>query len=205
MKIAELRPFHPDHAVREGAIRGASPLDQLADVHGAIMSFRASRASCRGAAWSWSAEIPRSFSRLENTMTKHFISLFAVSAALLAGCSSGDGEITVDGAKTPLTDNPNDDAVTVTVKDAPDTGYALDKVTVKAKAPDKEAIDLSCTTNDLNANKLLDKGDTIACKEGAANDLGADLAGKDIDIELHAQVDGEDKLVGEATWTPAAK
>lgn len=138
-------------------------------------------------------------------MTKLFISLFALSAAVLVGCSSGEGEITVDGSKAPLTDNPNDDAVTVTVKDAPDTGYALDKISVKAKAPDKEAIDLSCTTNDVNANKLLDKGDTIACKEGAANDLGADLAGKDVSIELHAQVDGEDELVGEATWTPTAK
>lgn len=139
-------------------------------------------------------------------MTKsYFISLLALSAALFAGCSSGDGEITVEGSKTPLTDNPNDDAVTVTVKDAPETGYALDKITVKATAPDKEAINLACTANDVNANKLLDKGDTIACKEGGTNDLGADLAGKDVEIELHADVDGTDTLVGKATWTPASK
>lgn len=138
-------------------------------------------------------------------MTKTFISLVALSLALVAGCSSGDGEITVEAAKAPLTDNGNDDAVTVTVKDAPEAGYPLDKITVKAKAPDKEAVDLACTATDVNANAKLDTGDTIACKEGATNAFGADLAGKDIDVELHATVDGEDKLVGEATWTAAAK
>ncbi|MFO0738403.1 MAG: hypothetical protein U0270_21090 [Labilithrix sp.] len=139
-------------------------------------------------------------------MTKtHFISLLALSVALLAGCSSGDGEITVEGSKTPLTDNANDDAVTVTVKDAPEEGYPLEKIVVKAKAPDKDAIDLACTTNDVNTNQKLDKGDTLSCKEGETNVLGADLAGKEIEIELHATVDGEDTLVGGATWTAAAK
>lgn len=139
-------------------------------------------------------------------MTKsYFISLLAVSVALLAGCSSGDGEITVEGSKTPLTDNPNDDAVTITVKEAPEEGYPLDKITVKAKAPDQDAVDLSCTTNDANTNQKLDKGDTVSCKEGETNALGAGLAGKEIDVELHAEVDGEDTLIGEATWTAAAK
>lgn len=122
---------------------------------------------------------------------------------LVPGCSSGDGEITVDPPKTPLTDSANDPAVTVTVKEAPTDGYALDKLTVKAIPDGKDAIDLACTANDVNNDQKLDTGDTLACTEGATNVLGADLAGQEIEIELHATVDGEDTLVGKATWTAA--
>jgi len=136
-----------------------------------------------------------------------FFSLFAslLTTSFLIGCSGSDGEITVEAAKTPLTDNGSDDAFTVTVKDAPEEGYAIDKITVKAKAEDKDAVDMTCTPNDANTNQKLDKGETVACKEGATNALGADLAGKEITVEVHAQVEGEDTLVGEATWTAAAK
>lgn len=135
-----------------------------------------------------------------------FSLVLAFTAALLAGCSSGEGEITAEGSKTPLTDGGGDDAVTVTVKDAPSDGYALDKVRVRAKPADGDAtFDLACTTTDANNSGLLDTGDRLACKEGTSNDLGASLAGKDIKVELHAEVDGEDVLVGEATWTAASK
>lgn len=128
--------------------------------------------------------------------------VLSLSATLLA-CSSGDGEITVEPSKTPLTDNGSDPAVTVTVKEAPADGYALDKLSVKAIPDGKDAVDLSCTPNDVNNNQKLDTGDTVTCNEGTTNALGADLAGKDIEIELHAVVDGDDTLVGKATWTAA--
>ena len=46
------------------------------------------------------------FTRLENDRDQDPLHLASLSLSpLLAGCSSGDGEITVEGSKTPLTDN----------------------------------------------------------------------------------------------------
>lgn len=135
-------------------------------------------------------------------MNKIFCSAILASFALLAGCSSGDGEITVEGAKTPLTESPNDALFTVKVDDAPEEGYALDGITVKALRDGKDAVNVACSTADANTNQKLDKGDTLSCTEGATNILGADAAGTEIEVELYAKVDGEDTLVGKGTWTP---
>lgn len=136
-------------------------------------------------------------------MTKNLFFALLASFALLAGCSSGDGEITVEAAKTPLTESPNDALFTMKVVETPDEGYALDGITVKATREGKDAVTISCTTADANTNQKLDTGDTLTCTEGATNVLGADAAGTEIDVELYAKVDGKDTLVGEATWTAA--
>lgn len=121
----------------------------------------------------------------------------------LTGCSGGDGEIAVDGATSPLTAEGNDKLFTIRVLDARDGGYALDSLTVKVLVEDKEPVTVTCTTGDKNGSGTLDKDDTLDCTEPAANQFGADLAGKDIDVELDAKIDGEDTKVGTATWTPA--
>jgi len=135
-------------------------------------------------------------------MTKSLFFGVLTTFALLAGCSSGDGEISVDSAATPLTDNANDQLFTIKVVDAPTDGYALDGLVVKATPKDKDTLTLACSPNDVNANKKLDTGDTLSCVEGTTNILGVNAAGTPITIELHATVDGKDTLVGDATWTP---
>ncbi|MBX3232218.1 MAG: hypothetical protein KIT84_19110 [Labilithrix sp.] len=136
-------------------------------------------------------------------MTKTVFFALLASFALVTGCSAGDGEITVEAATTPPTDNPNDALFTVKVDDAPEEGYALDGLTVKALRDGKDALTVSCTTTDANSNAKLDKGDSLVCTEGATNVLGADAAGTEIEVELYAKVDDEEKLVGAATWTAA--
>lgn len=50
-------------------------------------------------------------------------------------------------------------------------------------------------------NQKLDKGDTLSCVEPADNRLGPDLAGKEVDVELFAKIDGEEESVGDATYS----
>lgn len=139
---------------------------------------------------------------MNKTFCAVILSSFAFSLALITGCSSGDGEITVEGAKTPLTESPNDALFTVKVEEAPEEGYALDGITVKTLRDGKDAVNVSCSTADANTNQKLDKGDTLTCTEGATNILGTDAAGTEIEVELYAKVDGSDTLVGKGTWTP---
>jgi hypothetical protein len=140
------------------------------------------------------------------TNTTDFRALAIVALiALVAGCSSGDGAIEVSSTSTPLTDGGNDALFTIKVVDAPADGYALEGVVVKALPDGKDAITLACTPTDVNKNAKLDAGDTLACAEGATNQLGADAAGAEITIELRARAGEEETLVGEATWTPPAK
>jgi hypothetical protein len=135
------------------------------------------------------------------------LSLFVLATlalvATITGCSSGDGEIAIDAATTPLTAEGNDQLFTIRLVDAREGGYALDGLVVKALPDGKDAIVLSCTPSDTNGNQKLEKGETIACSEGSTNELGPDLAGKEIDVELYAKIDDEEQKVGGATWTVA--
>lgn len=130
------------------------------------------------------------------------LTLGTVALAFASGCSGNDGAISLDASKGALTDKPNDFLFTITVDDARSDGYALDKLTVKATISGKDAAVLVCPVNDVNANKKLDKGDTLACSEGATNTFDAAAVGKDATVELFANIDGKDERVGDATWTP---
>lgn len=136
-------------------------------------------------------------------MNKSLLFIAFAAAAQVLACSGSDGEIQVTASKSPLTANPNDALFDIDVKDASGDGYDLTGITVKAKPDGKDAFDVSCTPKDTNGNKKLDKGESLTCVEGATNVLGPDLGGTDVEIELHAKVDGDDTLVGKATWTPA--
>jgi hypothetical protein len=130
--------------------------------------------------------------------------LFAVatSFAALTGCSSSDGEISVQTASSPLTAEGNDKLFTIKIVQARDGGYALDGLVVKATPDGKDAITVACTPNDTNGNKALDKDETLDCSEAATNQFDTTLAGTDVDVVLYAQIDNEQKEVGSATWTP---
>lgn len=131
--------------------------------------------------------------------------LFAVvtSFAALTGCSSSDGEISVEAASTPLSAEGNDKLFTIKMVKARDGGYALDGLVVKATPGGKDAITVACTPNDTNGNKALDKDETLDCSEAATNQFDASVAGTNVDVVLYAQIDSEQKEVGTATWTPA--
>lgn len=124
-------------------------------------------------------------------------------ALFAAGCSGNDGEISVESVKTPLTDQGKDTLFVVNIVKAREGGYASDTFKVKVTPDGKAEIEVSCVFNDINTNKTLDKGDTLACAEGAENKLGADIAGKEVKVELFATIDGSEERVGDATWTPA--
>lgn len=123
--------------------------------------------------------------------------------ATATGCSSGDGEIAIDAATTPLTAEGNDQLFTIRIVDAREDGYTLDGLVVKALPDGKDAVILSCTPSDTNGNQKLEEGETVACSEGTSNQLGPDLAGQEIDVELYAKIDEEEQKVGGATWTVA--
>lgn len=131
--------------------------------------------------------------------------LGAVMAALGAfavGCSGSDGEISVASASAAPTDAPNEPLFTVKVEAAREGGYALTGLEVKATPDGKDAVTLSCTPKDENANQKLDEGESLACAEGAANVFGKDTLGKEVEVELFAQIDGKATRVGAATWKP---
>ena len=121
-------------------------------------------------------------------------------AATLAGCSGNDGKIEVDSGSAALTDQGNDTLFTIKLVEARDDGYAFDGVKVKVTPEDKDAIDVTCKINDVNANSKLDKGDTLSCTEPADNRLGKDLVGKEIEVELFAKIDGSEERVGDAAY-----
>lgn len=124
-------------------------------------------------------------------------------ALFTAACSGNDGEIKLESATSPLTGNGSDALFTVEVVDARDDGYAPDAFRVRVTPDGKDVIDVVCTFSDLNANKRLDKGDKLACVEGAENKLGVEIAGKEAKVELFATIDGSEERIGEVTWTPA--
>jgi hypothetical protein len=128
-----------------------------------------------------------------------------VIALFAAACSGNDGEIKVDAGQTPLTDQGKDTLFTVEIVKARDGGYASDTFKVKVTPDGKDAIDVTCTFNDVNSNKTLDVGDKLSCVESAENNLGIDIAGKEAKVELFATIDGSEERVGDATWTPPAK
>lgn len=128
--------------------------------------------------------------------------LSTMSVASLAGCSGNDGKIEVAAASSALTDQGNDTLFTITVVEAREEGYALDTMKVKITPEDKELVDVTatCKVTDVNANSKLDKGDTIACSEPNANLLGNDFAGKEVDVELFATIDGKEERVGDSSY-----
>ncbi len=131
-------------------------------------------------------------------------SVIAVALALsAAACSGNDGEIKLDAAAAPLTDKGADVLFTLEIVKARDGGYASDTIKVKVTPSGKDAIEVACTVTDVNANKVLDAGDKVSCAEGADNKLGTEIAGKEVDVELFATIDGSEERVGDATWTPA--
>lgn len=137
-------------------------------------------------------------------MMKKFLGLVALtvmSASVLA-CSSGEGKVEIDSAKTALTEQANDKLFTVKIVEARPEGYALEAMSVKILLDGKDPITLtSCTVTDANTNAKVDKDDKLECVEGSTNLLGPDLAGKEIEVEVYAKVDGSDELVGAADWT----
>ena len=86
---------------------------------------------------------------------------------------------------------------------ARDGGYASDTIKVEVTPDGKDALEVSCSVTDVNANKTLDVGDKVVCLEPADNKLGADIAGKKANVELFASIDGSEERIGDATWTPA--
>jgi hypothetical protein len=129
-------------------------------------------------------------------------SVLAVAAAL-AACSGNDGKISVEDEGGALTDNGGDALFVVKLDEAGrEEGYALDGLEVKAAPDGKDAIRVACTPNDANGNQRLDRGETLSCKEGSANDFGAGLSGKEVKVELFAKIDGDEERVGDAKWTP---
>ncbi len=125
------------------------------------------------------------------------------SLALVAGCSGNDGAIEVDPAATPLTAQGNDSLFTVRVTEARSDGYDLKGIVVKATPDGKDAITVVCTPTDKNSNSKLDKDESVSCKEGADNAFDATIAGKEVNIELFATIDGKEERVGDGKWTPA--
>jgi hypothetical protein len=126
-------------------------------------------------------------------------SCLALSAV---GCGGSDGEISVASKPTPPTDAAGDALFDVKVDDARDDGYDLKGLVVKATPDGKDAVPLTCTPADTNANGKLDKGESLSCAEGATNVFGKDAVGKEIDVELFATIESKETKVGAATWKP---
>jgi hypothetical protein len=126
----------------------------------------------------------------------------AFATSLMACSDGGEGKVEIEAAKTALTDQGKDKLFTVKIVEAPADGYGLEAMSVKVLIEGKEPITLSsCTALDANTNTKIDKDDKLECAEGEANVLGVDLAGKELEVEVYAKVDGNDKLVGKADWT----
>lgn len=123
-----------------------------------------------------------------------------LSFAALGGCSGNEGKIEVESASSALTDQGSDTLFTLKLVEAREDGYSFDGVKVKVTPEDKEPIDVTCKINDVNSNSKLDKGDTLSCTEPAENRLGKDLAGKAIEVELFAKVDGSEERVGDGEY-----
>ncbi len=128
--------------------------------------------------------------------------MLPVVVFLVGACSSNDGEITVESRAEPLTSGPGDPLFTLTLADAASEGYAVSDLVVKATPEDKSAVTLVCNVNDTNGNARLDAQETMSCAEGANNDFGPELAGKAVEVELFAKIDGEEERIGDADWTP---
>jgi hypothetical protein len=136
----------------------------------------------------------------ENDMKLRLVMVPMLAVLSLVGCSGNDGAIEVDSGSSALTDQGNDTLFTIKLVEAREDGYAFEGVKVKVTPEDKDAIEVTCKINDVNANSKLDKGDTLSCTEPAENRLGKDLAGKEIEVELFARVDGAEERVGDAEY-----
>lgn len=128
------------------------------------------------------------------------VALLAFVAVTAAGCSGNDGKIEVDTGSAALTDQGNDTLFTVKLVEAREEGYAFDGIKVKVTPEGKDVIEVTCKINDINSNSKLDKGDTLSCTEPAENKLGTELAGKEIEVELFAKVDGAEERIGDAAY-----
>jgi hypothetical protein len=133
-------------------------------------------------------------------MKLRFVAVPMLAVLALVGCSGNDGAIEVEAGSSALTDQGNDTLFTIKLVEAREDGYALEGVKVKVTPEDKDAIEVTCKINDVNANSKLDQGDTLACTEPAENKLGKELAGKAIEVELFAKIDGAEERVGDAEY-----
>jgi len=134
-------------------------------------------------------------------MHRSLIALALASFAALTGCSGNDGKISVASSDAALTDSPADKLFTVKLEEG--NTYDIKTLVVKVTPSGKDAIEVTITANDTNNNGVLEAGETVDCIEGATNDFGKDLSGKDVKVELFATIDGKsDERVGDATWTP---
>jgi len=127
---------------------------------------------------------------------------WSIALAALVGCSGNDGKIDVKAGSAALTEKGGDALFTIELLETRDQGYGLDGLRVTVTAEGNKAIVVTCTVNDVGKNGKLDKGDTMTCAEPASNVLGPDLAGKNVDVELFAKIDGDEERVGDATWIP---
>jgi hypothetical protein len=128
------------------------------------------------------------------------ISVPMLALLALVGCSGNDGKIELESTASALTDQGNDTLFTIKLVEAREEGYLFEGVKVKVTPEDKETIDVTCKINDLNSNSKLDKGDTLSCVEPTENKLGKEIAGKEVEVELFARVDGAEERVGDATY-----
>ena len=129
------------------------------------------------------------------------LAMVAFAAVIVvAGCSGNDGGIEVDTASSAITDQGNDSLFTIKLVEAREEGYGFDGVKVRVTPEGRDAFDATCKIDDLNSSSKLDKGDTLSCTEPADNKVGKDLAGKEIEVELFAVIDGSEERIGDATY-----
>jgi hypothetical protein len=144
------------------------------------------------------------FRSLHRSRSSHPFAPVLAAAALLttiAGCSGEDGEIAIEAAPSPLTTGTTDALFTIKVVSA--RAYPLDGLVVKAVVDGNAPLTLTCVTADVDADEKLGKNDSLTCAETGTNQFDAAVAGKEVDIELYARVDGEELKVGSAPWVPA--
>lgn len=123
-----------------------------------------------------------------------------LACVVFVGCSGNDGKIEVDTASSAITDQGSDSLFTIELVEARGEGYAFEGMRVRVTPEGKDAFDAACKINDANVSSKLDKGDRLACSEPAENRVGRDLAGKKIEVELFAMIDGADERVGDASY-----
>lgn len=135
------------------------------------------------------------------------LSLAALLAASLVGgtgCSilGDEADVTVQSSDAALTDKGSDKLFTLTVSDAPQA-YESEKILVRASADGVADKTLVLAFGDTNADKKLDKGETIECVEPAADAFGPSMVGKEVKVVVIYTGDGTEKEIAKATWTPA--
>jgi hypothetical protein len=144
----------------------------------------------------------------ENAMHRHGllavgvrVGAFAVAVGVV-GCSGNDGAISVEPAESTLTDQGGDALFSLKLDEGRSEGYDVAALTTKVTPDGGDEVTVTCALVDGNGNGKLDEGESLRCVEPAENLLGANVVGEECDVELFANIDGDDERVGDATWTP---